>query len=891
MNEFFRRLAHYYHRRRFEEDLDEEIRHHAELAGRKQFGNITRWKEESRAMWGWTFIEQLIQDMRYAVRAMRNNRAFTALAALSLALGIGANTAIFSFMDAILLRSLPVKDPESLVMLKWRAKRPAFSGMSIHNSSYGEPGEDYTGGVFSYPAFDLFHKNDSVFSSVFAYQSTPGRTVTIHGAASIADGEWVSGDYFRGLGVPPAEGRLIAPDDDRAGAPAVAVVTFSFAQRRFGSPMNAPGQPILIDNLPFTVIGVAPPEFFGTDPAMTPDIFVPLHTSVLLIPDSVFTHPAQWYTDPQFSFLDVMARLRPGISIARAQAALAEPFRQLGLAAGRPKEDIPTLAIQPGAGGIEGLRREYSKPLYLLMTLVGLILAIACANIANLLLARAASRKREMAVRLSMGAGRLRVIRQLLTESVLLAALGALPGLAIAVCGIRFLTLLLANGRENFTMHAELNWHVLGLAAGLSLLTGVLFGLAPAIQSTRVDVAPALKETSQTHSRRRLTLSHALIVSQVAIALLILVAAGLFIRTLTNLESISLGFTRENVLTFQLNARQAGHRDPEILSYYENLREQFSAIPGVRSASLSNLLLIGQGTAFVPVTPKGGVAQGSSRILTVGPDFFSTMQIPILRGRSIDSSDRSDSPKVAVVNEMFAKKNFGDRDPVGKHFTMMSCVMCDIEIVGVSANARYGGLTAEIAPGVYIAYNQGAWAPAGQMTYELRTAGNPSGYIKAVQEIVRQADPRVPLSGIKTQSAWIDSTINQQIAFARLGGVFAFLALAIAGVGLYGTMTYNVARRTNEIGIRMALGARQGRVIAMVLREVLTLIAMGLGVGVPVALATSKFVASFLYGMKPNDPLTLGIALGALVAAALVAAYAPARRASRVDPMAALRHE
>jgi macrolide transport system ATP-binding/permease protein len=891
MNEFFRRLAHYYHRRQFEEDLDEEMRHHAQLSGRKQFGNITRWKEESRAMWGWTFFEQLIQDLRYAVRTMRNNRAFTALAALSLALGIGANTAIFSFMDAILLRSLPVKDPESLAMLKWRAKRPAWSGMAIHHSSYNDPGEGLTAGIFSYPAFDLFHRNDSVFSSVFAYQGTPGRTVTIHGAASIADGEWVSGDYFRGLGVPPAAGRLISPDDDRAGAPAVAVLSFSFAQRRFGSPVNAPGQPILIDNIPFTVIGVAPPEFFGTDPAMAPDIFIPLHTSVLLMPDSVFMHPAQWYTDLQFNWLDVMARLRPGVSIAQAQAALAEPFRQLGLAAGQPREDIPTLAIQPGAGGIEGLRREYSKPLYLLMTLVGLILAIACANIANLLLARAASRKREMAVRLSMGAGRLRVVRQLLTESVLLAALGALPGLAIALWGIRFLTLLLANGRENFAMHAELNWHVLGLAAGLSLLTGVLFGLAPAIQSTRVDFAPALKETSQTHSRRRLTLSHGLIVSQVAIALLILVAAGLFVRTLTNLESISLGFNRENVLTFQLNARQAGHKDPEILSYYKNLQDQFSAIPGVRSASLSNLPLIGQGTGFLPVTPKGGTAQGSSRILTVGPDFFATMQIPILRGRPIDSSDRSDSAKAAVVNEVFAKKNFGDQDPLGKHLSMRICLECDIEIAGVSANARYGELREETLPTVYVAYNQGTWGPAGQMTYELRTTGNPSGYIKAVQEIVRQADPRVPLSEIKTQVAWIDSTINQQIAFARLSEVFAFLALAIAGVGLYGTMSYNVARRINEIGIRMALGARQGRVIRMVLREVLTLIAVGLAIGVPVALATSKFVASFLYGMKPNDPLTLGIALAALIAAALVAAYAPARRASRIDPMSALRHE
>ena len=370
-----------------------------------------------------------------------------------------------------------------------------------------------------------------------------------------------------------------------------------------------------------------------------------------------------------------MARLRPGVSAMQAQAALAGPFSEWARSADpkRRAEDVPTLVVREGSGGLDGLRRRYSKPLYILLTLVGLILSIACANIANLLLARAAARKREIALRLSLGAGRLRIIRQLLTESVLLAVLGGALGVAFAVWGIRFLTLLLANGRENFTLRAELNWHVLAVVAGLSLLTGVLFGLAPALQSTRMDFMPALKESrtgeARGHGFRRLSLSRILMVSQIAVTLLILVAAGLFVRTLSNLASIQLGFNRENVLTFQLNARQAGHKDPEIVAFYNDLRTQFSAIPGVRAASLSNHTLIGTGTSGTGVSVSGADAEGS-RILTVGTGFFTTMQIPMLLGREIDERDRPGSPMVAVVNEAFARRSFGDRNPLGQHLAL-----------------------------------------------------------------------------------------------------------------------------------------------------------------------------------------------------------------------------
>jgi len=911
MDAFFRRLLYYFRRRQFEAELAEEMEHHAALSGQPKFGNVTLLKEDSRAMWTWTFVEQLGQDLRYALRTMANNKAFTALAALSLALGIGANTAIYSFMDSILLRTLPVQNPESLVMLNTRsqprnaspsqakgkqAKRESVmhSSMTTSGSSFNDPKTGFNSGVFPYPAFELFQKSDSIFSSVFAYYGAGPLNLTIKGQADVANGEYVSGDFFRGLGVPPAAGRLIAGDDDKAGAPAVAVVSYSFSQRRFGGAANAEGQSILINNVPFTVIGVAPPEFFGIDPAALPDYYLPMHANLLLQLGPILS--ANSYLDQNFYWIEIMARLRPGVSMEHAQATLAPQFHQWVLSTARndgERADLPKLVIKEGAGGLDALRRQYSKPLYVLLTLVGLILAIACANIANLLLARATARQREMAVRLSMGAGRWRVIRQLLTESVLLASLGGALGILFAAWGIRVLTVLLANGRENFTLHAELNWHVLGVTIALSVLTGVLFGLAPAIQSTRVDVIPALKEARAGEQVRRsflhVSLSQVLVVSQIAISLLMLVAAGLFVRTLSNLQKVDLGFNRENLLLFQLNARQAGHQDADIATFYSDLQKRFSGIPGVRSATLSRVPLVG-GASMGTIITAGGEQQVGNLVLPVGPSFFTTMQIPMLLGREIEERDQPGSPVVAVVNELFAKAAFGDDNPIGRHINLVGPKR-DIEIVGVSKTARYAELKSDNQPVVYIAYNQGAFGPVSQVAYELRTAGNPLNYVNSVREIVHQADARVPLSNVKTQAAQVDQAINQEIIFARLCTTFAILGLLIACVGLYGTMSYNVAKRTNEIGIRMALGAQRVGVIWMVLRQVFVLAMVGLAIGLPIALATSKFVESFLFGMKPDDPWAISVAVAVLVAAAVIAGYAPARRASKIDPMVALRHE
>jgi len=910
---FFRKLGWLTRRPNKEAELQEELQFHVEeeagelqerglareearRAARRELGNRALVEEGTRAAWTWTWWEHLGQDLRYAFRTMAANKSFSALAVLSLALGIGANTAIFSFMDSILLRSLPVPDPQSLVILSWHTLHREFHGSDRHDDDYDDPHGGYVGGIFSYPAFELLQKNDSVFSIVFGYQSPGKLNLAFRGEADLANTEWVSGAYFHGLGTQPSAGRLIGPEDDRAGAPPVAVISYALSERRFGGSASAPGQSILINNLPFTVVGVTKPQFFGADPDMPPDIYVPMHARVTSEGGEQFV-PDLAYNDPTFDWVVVMARLRPGVTAMQAQAAAAGPFHQWGRAA-KPRvlpADIPTLLVREGTGGLDSLRRQYSKPLYILLALVGLILAIACANIANLLLARAAARRREIAVRLSMGAGRSRVIRQLLTESILLALLGGVLGAGFAVWGIRFLTLLMANGRDNFTLRADLNWHVLGVVAALSLLTGVLFGLAPALQSTRLDLVHALKE-SRTGERRRLgslNLSRILIVGQIAVTLLIVIAAGLFARTLSNLASIELGFNADHVLTFGLNARQAGHKDPEIVSFYNGLQKQFSAIPGVRAVSLSQQTLIGMGTSATGgIGPAGGEMKGT-RVLSIGAGFFQTMQIPILLGRAIEERDQRGSPMVAVINEKFAQTMFGEKNPLGQHLSAPHlCAKCDIEVVGVSANPLYGDLKKrKVEPIVYFPFAQGVWGPVGEMYYELRTAGNPLGIVHAARDIVHRADERLPLADVKTQRAWIDQTISQEITFARLCGAFALLALAIACVGLYGTMSYNVARRTGEIGIRMALGAQRGRVVAVILREVFMLVAGGLAISLPTALLLSKVVESFLFGMKPNDPLALTGAVAILASAAILAGYLPARRASRIDPMTALRHE
>ncbi len=864
-------------------------------AGRR-FGNFGLKHEESREIWMTRFLSELGQDVRYGCRTMITNKAFSALAVLLLALGIGANTAIYSLMESILLRSLPVADPESLVVLNWHSPPPFNASKQWVHVMHGVQGLAWPGdkgamvsGMFPYGAFETLREENSVFSTLFGYFNGLHHNLVVHRQATTASAEYVTGEYFRGLAVWPAAGRLIDSEDDRPGAAPVAVISFATSQIRFGGPPNAIGQSILVDNIPFTVIGVAPPEFFGVDPEVAPDLYLPLHTNLLV----EGTGAARMYSDENFYWIEMMGRLRPGVSMAQAQGALAPRFHQWVASTATTdgeRAKLPALTLNPGAAGLGSLRRRYSKPLYVLLIMVALILAIVCANIANLLLARAAARRGEMAVRLSLGAGRFRVVRQLLTESVMLASLGGAFGVLFAIWGVRTLTFLLSRGQENFTLHAELNWSVLGVTAALSVVCGLLFGLAPAIQSTRSDVMPALKNGRGGGPRRGA--QHVLVVAQIAFSFLLLVAAGLFVRTLNKLHSVQLGYARENILLLSLNARQAGHRDPEITTFYTDLRKRFESIPGVRSATLSQSSIISAGHAgrtYRGAIKIGSVTVPGAGVLVVGPRFLTTMQIPILAGREIDDRDQPGSTPVAVISERLARTYFGNENPMGRRITFVD-ENRDLEIVGVSANVRYGGLKEdENSPmTVFVAASQ--FSPDG-MTYALRTVGDPLGYVKSVYEMVHKADSRIPVTNVVTQAAEIDRTIRQEVTFAKLCTGFAVLALLIACVGLYGTMSYNVARQSGEIGIRMALGAQRGGVVWMVLSRVLLLAAVGLAISVPAALSASRLIKSFLFETQPDDPETLALAGVVLLSAAILAGYGPARRASRIDPVAALRQE
>jgi predicted permease len=895
-----------------ERDMREELASLKAIAGPGELGNLTLAAEDARAAWTWLWLERLGQDLRYARRSMFHNKAFTALAVLSLALGIGANTAIYSFMESILLRSLPVPDPQSLVVMKWRSQTSYTSAASSMSFSTGGthavPNDGTIGTQFPYAALELFQRSPEVLSSAFGYFVTGRLNVTIDEETEIVKGQYVSGGYFPGMGVPPSAGRLILSGDDETGAATVAVLSHRFSQRRFGDARLAVGRTVRINDKPVSVVGVTPPGFFGAEPGSVPDVYVPMRAEIVLNPASAAGINRK-YLDSTYYWIEIMGRLKPGVGPARAQAVLAPQFRRFAEASATTEDaraDLPELRIVTGAAGLDSLRRKYAKPLYVLMAMVGLILLIACANVANLLLARATARRREIAVRLSIGASRVRVIRQLLTESVVLSAIGGMLGLAFASWGIRVLTALLGNGRENFTLHAELNWNVLAVTLVLSVLTGVVFGLAPAIQATRVDLMPALKEVRPgalavtARSASHVSLSQILVVAQIAFSLVLLVAAGLFGGTLSNLHSIGLGFNRDNVLLFTIMPDAAGYDGPARRRLYRDLRERLGQLPGVRSVSLSGSPLPAGGGTMAPVTAIGvppPVAAAGQRppnmagLFTVGPAFFDTMEIPLTSGREFDERDIDGAALVAVINQRLARV-LGLANPIGTRIALGGDKT--YEVVGVVGDALYLQLKDALRPMVYFPYLQDPYlrsaAPA-QMTFEVRAAGNPLGIATPVRQIVRQADSRLAVSNLKTQAAHIDEAISQEIALARLCTAFALLALVIACVGLYGTVAYNVTRRTGEIGIRMALGAQRAGIVWLILRSVVILELIGLAIGIPVVLAGSRYLESLLFGIKPNDPVALAAGVAVLLTAGLIASYVPARRASSIDPMVAVRHE
>ncbi len=886
-------------------DAEERIgsgipRAEAELASRRDFGNVLLLKEDVREIWIWASLQRLSQDVRYGLRTLRSNLLFTSMAVLSLALGIGANTAIYSVMDALMLRALPVKDAGDLAILNWRTKISDPDVVRDHaGPDYPVPGGGVESPDFPWQVYELFRNHNNSFSTLFAYKDAGRLNLIVKGHAEAGSVEFVSGNFFSGLGINPAVGRLLADSDNRAGSSQVAVISFEYWRQRFNADPSAIGQSIKLDNIPFTIAGVAAPEFYGVSSGSAPLVYIPIFNRLALFNRG---EEKAMFIDPHNYWVGIMGRLRPGVTLERAETELSAPFHRYVLASAandRERTDLPALWMQEGGSGVDSLRRRLSKPLLVLMTMVTLILAIACANIANLLLSRSAGRRREIAVRLSLGASRLRVMRQLLTESLMLSLPGGLLGLGVAAVGIRFLLWLLSGVEDGMYLRVGIDGRILAFTLCIALATGIVFGIAPAIQATQVDITPALKETRASSPRRRgrfIGLSQLLVVSQITLSLLLVLGAALFVRTLANLHSVEVGFNPEHLLTFRLDARQAGYKDAQLRTLYARLDEQFRALSGVRATAMSDMPLVANWTSrvglYVPGIPKrkGRGGPGTSLVL-VGPMFFETMQLPIALGRSIDAHDVDGAPLAAVVNQTFAKKYFPNQNPIGKQFGINSDV-ANITIVGVARDARYSSLKDEIPPVTYLAYFQNALkGQPGSAIFELRTAADPLMIAQTVRKVVHAAAPQVPVTDMMTQIQIIDSTIIQERTFADLCVAFAVLALVIAGVGLYGTMAYAVSRRTNEIGIRMALGAERHRIISMVLGEVLVLAVAGLSIGLITAWSAQSAIRSFLFGVKAADPLTILWATGILFTALILAGYAPARRASRVEPLSALRHE
>ena len=834
--------------------------------------------------------EEMFQDLRFGMRMLGKNPVFTTVAVMSLALGIGANTAIFSLVNAVLLKKLPVKNPDELVLLHWvSGKKYPAKAISGNMDMRGDQSSSTS---FSYPAFEQFRDHNEALSDLFAFTDAGRLNVSVDGQAELVSGQLVSGGYFDGLGVSTILGRAITAEDDRvSSAEPVAVISYAYWQRRFARDPAAVGKTIYINNSPFTITGVTPPEFSGTlQVGSSPDLSVPMAAQPLVMTEGpLFDQASYWW-------LQIMGRLKPGLTEQQARASLDPLFQQSvaeSQATSEEKTATARLEITSGSRGLSEVREEFSAPLFILMAVVGLVLAIACANIANLLLARAATRQKEIAVRLALGASRLRLIRQLLTESVLLAIIGGALGSLFAYWGKDLLLMLLPEESMRFSLDLSMNARVLGFTAAVSVLTGILFGFAPALRATRVDLTPALKDNARSMSKGKSRLGKALLVAQVAMSLLLLIGAGLFVRTLQNLENVELGFNRENVLLFKVDPTLNGYKGPRLVNLYKQITERIEAIPGVRSTSLSSHALISNSASIMSVEAEGYTPHPgedtTAYAQAIGDNFFNTMEIPLLMGRGFNSRDDENAPKVAVINETMARTYFSSDNPIGKRFRVKA-FKAQVEVVGMVRDAKYSSVRRKTPPAFYIPYLQRATG-LGQMSFEVRTEGNPTEMVTAIRQVVQEVDKNLPLFDVKTQSEQVNATLAQERLFARLSSFFGLLALMLACIGLYGLMSYAVARRTHEIGIRMALGAKGGDVLWMVMREILTLVLIGIAIGLPAALAAMQLISSMLFGLTATDPLTICVATLFMIAVAAFAGYLPARRASRVDPMVALRYE
>jgi predicted permease len=908
------RLLFWFRRDRLDDDLAEEMRLHIELrqqalidAGldpesarveaRRQFGNVSRKREESRDFWGFPALDTIAQDVKYSFRLLRRSPGFAAVAILALGIGIGAAAAVFNLVDAVLLRKLPVANPDELVILRWRTSGRMPMVSLTGNFSSDEHGQFSTS--FSLPTFETLRAARPAGARVVGFAGYMTFNVAIDGPAESGTAQAVSGNYFDVLGVQPAAGRLLTESDDRPEAPAVAVISERFWRSRLGGDPAVVGRGITLNGVPVTVVGVMARGFASTlQVGEAPSITVPLALRATLDRSPGLRTADHWW-------VLMMARLPRGASQDDARRSLESVLRQ-SVADGHPQltaADLPSLDLLPGARGQLESRDNMRDPLRIMALIVVIVLLVACAIVANLLIARGQVRVRELTVRVAIGAPRARVVRQLITEGLLLALLASALGLLVARWIAAALTPAL-DGSNDFILALGADWRMLGFMAAIATLSTALFAVLPALRSTAIDLARGLQEQprTQTAARKRRRLSQALVVVQVALSILLLTVAALLVRSVLNLRATPTGFDPRNILTFQVDPTRNGYQPERVRTIYSDALERLSALPGVRSASLMSNPLIGAGGASTiaapPEAPALELGSPEARaffqnhrtfLLTVNGDFFRTMSIPIVRGRTFSSVDGPNVPTVAIVNEALAQQLFGTTDAIGRRFKTDLRKEAQIyEVIGVCANTRIATVRRGPQPIAYFNYRQRT-VPAA--AFAVKTVGDPLAIADAAREAIRQVDPNLPVNGLRTQEMQIERSLRSEQLLARLAVVLGLTTLLLSGVGLFGLLAYDVARRGPEIGLRMALGAGGNAVRWMVIRQSLILTAFGLAVGIPSALACTRVLQRLLFGLTPTDPSSILVASALMGAAGVAAAYLPALRASRVDPMTALRTE
>ena len=908
-------------RRQVDRDLDDEVAFHLAMrekklrdqgmsaveahdAARRAFGNPVLMRETTREVWLFAWLEHLAQDLRYAFRTLRKSPAFTVVAVLTLALGIGANTAIFSVINSVLLSNLPVKDPQQLVFLT----NPDEQGMEI---GFGDGNRDF----LTYPEFRELERNNRVFSGVLAASNFASSIpVELEAAGSAANDaparvSLVSGSYFSVLGVAPILGRAFGPEvDELRDANPVAVISYAFWQGRFAGAGNVIGRRIRIRNTSYAVVGVAPGQFHGETAGANPDIWVPLTMQSEIFPGvdylSLETKPFR-----KTEWLQVIGRLKPGVTPVQANASIEVEFHQMmdsqtgGMSADERHRFLNQhLAVVSGSRGASTLRAGFGKPLQILMAVVGLILLIACANIANILLARSAARQREISLRVALGAGTLRLFRQVLTESVLLAAIGGAVGLLLARWADTALLRMASSSSNQVRLDLHPDAGVLAFTLGVSLLTGILFGLAPAFQATRVDVNSVLKGTSSRVSGNavhsgRVPIGKILVIAQVALSLLLLVVAGLFVRSFRNLSATQLGYDRGHLLQFYVNPLSSGYKRADIPALEQDILRKIEAIPGVRGVTLTDNPLMSGRDSNSPVTIEGQKPlsgdDAEARWDIVGPKYFSTIGVPILEGREITEADGGNGQRVGVINQTMARKFFPSSNPIGQRALVQTTAgQAPFVIVGVVQDSKQHSARDKAFPRFYVPYFNPIgddWTSGAAIL--VRTAGEPSSFSSAVRDVVRQAAPNLSRATIETIDQRLSDSLVTDRMIAELSGAFGVLAVILVCIGLYGIMAYVTSGRTSEIGIRIALGAQRSGILWLVLRESLLLVLIGAAVGVSLVFAAGKWISSLLFGLQPADAFTLASAIVLMFAVGVFASYIPARRAMRVDPMVSLRYE